>query len=98
VSDLPVPGSVWRDKTPAGNWSSPNVSPMRRVVEVISANGPSFSNSRVQGVSFWQEVHEGVWVDQDGPGCRRRTSILRRAFLTKFEHVRGPEQSPEVQR
>ena len=98
MSDLLVPGSLWRDKTPAGNWVSPNLPPMRRVVEVVSSDGPSFSNGRVQGVSSWQECRDGVWVDQDGPGCRRRTSILRHAFLTKFEHVRGPEPSPEVQR
>lgn len=82
MDDKLVPGSLWRDKTPAGNWTHPGLSPMRRVVEVVD-----MLNDRVHSVSFWQEQRDGVWVDQSD---RRRTSILRRSFLTKFEHVRGP--------
>jgi hypothetical protein len=93
VSDLLVPGSLWRDRRPEANkeWLKTH----RRVVEVKYPGSSVMTNDRVTGVSFWQGLRDGEWVDIRG---RRHTSILRHAFLSKFEHVRGPEPSPEVQR
>ena len=91
MNDKLVPGSLWRDRRPEANkeWLKTH----RRVVEVKTVDGVVFVDGRVTGISFWQTWRDGMWVDLDGSGARRHTSILRRAFLSKFEYVRGPEAS-----
>ena len=88
MSDKLVPGSLWRDRRPEANaeWLKTH----RRVVEVKTAEGGAFVNGRVTGISFWQAQRDGEWIEIRG---RRHTSILRRAFLSKFEYVHGPEAS-----
>jgi hypothetical protein len=88
VSEQLITGSLWRDRRPEADkeWLKTH----RRVVEVKHPGSPVMSNDRVTGISFWQALREGEWVEIRG---RRHTSILRLAFLSKFEHVRGPEAS-----
>lgn len=90
MSDLLIPGSVWREK------NSPAIDERfratnRRLVEVTDPGGMYSTGSRVVGVSFWEELVDGAWVAGDWPGNRRRTAVLRRAFLKRFEHLSAPE-------
>jgi hypothetical protein len=86
LSDLLVPGSLWRDRRPERRLSMPGE--CRRVVEVVDPGARFTAGSRVTGISWWQYPTDGAWVELRG---RRYTSILRHQFLSKFEHIRGPE-------
>lgn len=90
MNDLLLPGSVWREKKNTSideRFRATN----RRLVEVTDPGSLYATGGRVVGVSYWQELMNGEWIDGDWPGNRRRTAILRRAFLKRFECLRGPE-------
>lgn len=92
-----VTGSIWMDRRPAAIAESLR-STNRRLFEVTDPGSEWTTGGRVMGVSYWEEKVAGEWIAADWPGNRRRVGVLYRNFLRQFEHVRGPEPSPEVQR